>query len=223
MNNAKTILLIGLCSLTATSTTAQHFIGLSSGYAVNTLSTSIHEDIRSIHSWNNYGIIYKFYSRTPLWPEGAGAHVGTGLQSAINLTTRGYQRDSTAILRYRAIEIPFMTHLHISIWKFRLIGAAGLYVSYLLDGTQAELNPYVPTTIIISEEKYTFQPTDRRFDYGLRFGGGLALILHPLEIQFDIHYAIGLGYTHSPVIPGQFTVYNRFSQMILAINALIAL
>ncbi|MDR0729983.1 MAG: PorT family protein [Prevotellaceae bacterium] len=223
MNNRRTVFLFVLCSLAAVAASAQHFIGVSSGYGINTLSSSIHADMRPVRSWNNYGIVYKFYGSAPLWSEGLGAHVGTGLQSAVNLTTRGYQRDSTAIFRYRAIEIPFMTHLHVSVWKFRLVGAAGLYMSYLLDGTQAELDPYVPTTVVVSEGDYAFQPTDRRFDYGLRFGGAIALMLHPVEIQFDIHYAVGLGYTHDPVVPGQFTVYNRFSQIIFAVNAFIVL
>jgi hypothetical protein len=217
------VLLAGLCWMTAASASAQHFVGLSSGYAVNTLSSSIYEDFRSVDSWNNYGIVYKFYSHIPLWPEGFGARIGTGLQSALNLTSRGYQRDSTAILRYTAIEVPFMTHLHLSFWRIRLIAAGGLYASYLLDGTQANLDPDAPTTIVISEGAYSFQPDDRRFDYGLRFGGGLALMLHPLEIQFEFNYAVGLGYVHKPVIPGKYTIYNRFSQMIFSVGAFIVL
>jgi hypothetical protein len=202
---------------------AQHFIGVSSGYSVNSLSSSIHEDLRSVNSWNNYGIVYKFYGSIPLWPEGFGSYVGTGLHGAVNFTTRGYQRDSTAIFRYRAIEVPFMTHLHVSFWKIRLVAAGGLYVSYLLNGTQAELDPHVPTPVVLSEGAYSFQPADRRFDYGLRLGGGLALMLHPIEIQFDVHYAVGLGYIRNPVIPGEYTVYNRFSQMIVSVNAFIVL
>ncbi|MDR1681353.1 MAG: PorT family protein [Prevotellaceae bacterium] len=223
MNNSRTVFLLAICWLASMPAAAQHFVGVSGGYATNSLSSSIPNDLRPVSQWGNYGIVYKFYGSAPLWPEGAVSRIGTGLQSGINFTTRGYQRDSTAIFRYRAVEIPFMTHFHASFWKIRVIGAAGLYASYLLDGTQTDLDPLATTPTVIAEGAYSFQSIDRRFDYGLRFGGALALMLHPIEIQFELNYAIGLGYMRDPVIPGQYTVYYRFSQMIFSLNAFIVL
>ncbi len=187
----------------------RHFIGASGGYSINNMSSSVYEDLRSTGNWVNYGVIYKYYN--PKW---------VGLQTGINYTERGYQRDSTSKRIYQTLELPFVSQFHVEVWKFRIMANAGLFVAYSLSAEDTYLYPPEEEG---KKEKYTFQSTDNRFDYGLRFGAGLGLMLYPVEVQFEFNYALGLGYVHEPLIPNQTTIYNRLSQMIFSVGVLIAL
>jgi hypothetical protein len=55
----------------------------------------------------------------------------------------------------------------------------------------------------------------------LRFGAGLALLLRPLERQFDFNYSVGLGYLYDPDA-SQYTTYNRLSQMVFSTSIFFA-
>jgi hypothetical protein len=204
----KILLLISLC-LAGSSLSAQHFIGASAGYSINTLSSSIYEDFRSMKSWKNYGLVYKYY---------AGKWVG--IQTGFNYTEKGFQGDSTYVRRYQVVEIPFVSQFHYEVWKLRAIANAGLYAAYSIS---AENTFFDLAGGPNRDESYTFQSTDRRFDYGLRLGAGVGVMLQPVEILLEFNYSIGFGYIHKPVNPPQITTYNRLSQMIFSLCFLIAL
>ncbi len=190
---------------------AQHFIGLSEGYSLNNMSSSIREDFRMVASWKNVGLLYKYYGGK--W---------VGIQAGVNYAEKGYQRDSTAIRRYQTVEIPFVTQFHYEFWKLRAVANAGLYGAYLLSAEDTYLQSDIPERVG-TKENYTFQSTDYRIDYGLRLGAGLGVVLHPVEIQFEFNYALGLAYVRKPLISGETTIFNRFSQMIVSVGVLIAL
>jgi len=218
-NNVKTkflVILLFCCSAwSANHAVAQHFLGVSGGYSISSLQSSLYEDLRSTSSWVNYGVIYKYLS--PKW---------VGIQTGVNYTERGFQRDSTMKRMYQIVEVPFVSQFHYELWKLRAIANAGVFASYAWSANEARLYPPEKAG---PPENYTFQPTDNRFDYGLRFGAGLGVILRPVEIQFEFNYAIGLSNIHDPKkgsiydIPYDYTIYHRFSQMVFSIGVLIAL
>ena len=211
MKNKRLILLIACCCCLGSKAFAQHFVGVTGGYSINSMMSSLNEDLGNVSSWNNYGLMYKYYGGK--W---------VGIQTGINYLEKGYQRDSTSERRYQILEVPFVTQLHYEFWKLRAIANAGVYASYALSADNTTLYPNEPNKKPTTDE-YTFSSTDYRFDYGLRFGGGLALMLHPVEIQFEFNYSVGLNFTHKPVNPPNRTVYNQLTQMVFSVGVLIAL
>ncbi|MDR3350260.1 MAG: PorT family protein [Prevotellaceae bacterium] len=206
-----TIIILCCCCLAGGKAAAQHFIGVTGGYGVNTISSTRHEELGNVSSLKNYGLTYKYYSGK--W---------VGIQVGINYSEKGYLRNireyydleypekgydlaGVSSRHFQLVEVPFVTQFHLELWKLRAMANAGLYGSYILRSQSVALRP-------------GFLPDDfeyNHFDYGLHFGAGLALLLHPLEIQFDFNYSIGLGYLYDPHVQG-YTVYNRLSQMLLS-------
>ncbi|MDR2359290.1 MAG: PorT family protein [Prevotellaceae bacterium] len=211
MKSRKISILIICCCLAGSEATAQHFIGATGGYGLNTMSSTRNEDLGNVNSFKNYGLAYKYYSGK--W---------VGIQVGINYAEKGYLRYTRAYYdqqdlekgydlvdissrRFQLVEVPFVTQFHYELWRIRAIANAGVYGSYILRSQSVALHP-------------DFQPDNfdfNKFDYGLRFGAGLAFMLHPLEIQLDFAYSIGLGYIYDPNVQG-YTVYNRLSQMLLS-------
>ncbi|MDR1406353.1 MAG: PorT family protein [Prevotellaceae bacterium] len=205
------IILICCCGLANGEMRAQHFIGATSGYGINTMSSTRNEELGSTSSFKNYGLVYKYYSGK--W---------VGIQAGINYAEKGYMRTAREYYdlqdlekgydlinmssrHFQLIDIPFVTQFHYELWKLRAVANAGIYGSYILRSQSVALQPGV-------------QPDNNdfhKFDYGLRFGGGLALMLHPLEIQVEFAYAVGLGYIYNPNASGA-VIYSRLSQMLVS-------
>jgi hypothetical protein len=212
MKNRKIkILLIGCCCLAGGEAAAQHFIGVTSGYGINTISSTRNEDLGNINSFKNYGLVYKYYSGK--W---------VGIQVGVNYAEKGYLRNEREYYdlenleqgydlvdissrRFQLVDVPFVTQFHYELWILRAVANAGVYGSYILRSQSVALHSGRQA------DEYDFN----KFDYGLRFGGGVALMLHPLEIQLDFAYSVGLGYLYAPNVQG-YTIYNRLSQMLIS-------
>jgi hypothetical protein len=210
-NSILKIILIGCCGLVGSEAMAQHFIGATSGYGINSMSSTRNEELGSVSSLKNYGLVYKYYSGK--W---------VGIQVGVNYAEKGYMRnikeyysDDPAEDRYdlinissrhfQLVDVPFVTQFHYELWKFRAMANAGVYASYILRSQSLSLDAR------FEADDYDFN----KFDYGLRFGGGLAFMLHPLEIQLEFAYSVGLGYIYDANVRG-YTVYNRLSQMLIS-------
>jgi hypothetical protein len=212
------LILLVVCCSGAGSLRAQHFIGVVGGYGINTMTSSMRgDDYGTVSSANNYGLVYKYYRGQ--W---------VGIQVGLHYAEKGYLRNrriyndpehpETFVLqglstrRFQMIEVPFMTQFHYELWKIRAVGNAGLYGACLLSAKSDFFYPDAPENEYERNEFNTF-------DYGLRFGGGLGLMLHPLEIQFEFNYSVGLAYTYAPDSPlFNFTTYNRLSQMLVSVS-----
>lgn len=211
MKSRKISILIICCCLAGSEAAAQHFLGATAGYGLNTMSSTRNEDLGNVNSFKNYGLTYKYYSGK--W---------VGIQFGINYAEKGYLRYTREYYdqqdlekgydlvdissrRFQLVEAPFVTQFHYELWRIRAIANAGVYGSYILRSQSVSLHPE------FSPDDFAFN----KFDYGLRFGAGLAFMLHPLEIQVDFAYSIGLGYIYDANIQG-YTIYNRLSQMLLS-------
>jgi hypothetical protein len=216
-NNFLKIFLLIACGFVGSNLTAQHFIGVTGGYGLNTLSSSISgESFGNVGSALNYGLVYKYYSGK--W---------VGIQAGINYTEKGYLNyerelvpDSDKInlidkssRRFQMIEVPFVTQFHYELWKLRAIANAGVYGAYLLSAESKAILPDAPL------DNYSFN----HFDYGLRFGGGIAILLPPIELQFEFNYSVGLGYVYDTYARSNFATYNRLSQMLFSASVFFAL
>ena len=87
------------------------------------------------------------------------------------------------------VELPLLFQFHYDSWNFKIIAEVGCYGGYRLGiqrfpGKTGNVRP---------ELEYSFTETDRRLDYGLKGGVGLALVFDPLEFHITASYKHSLS------------------------------
>ena len=87
------IITIICCCLTGSEAAAQHFLGATAGYGLNTMSSTRNEDLGNVNSFKNYGWTYKYYSGK--W---------VGIQLGINYAEKGYLRYARAYYDQQDLE-----------------------------------------------------------------------------------------------------------------------
>ena len=137
----------------------------------------------------NVGIFYTRYGKM------FGFMPYFGFQAGIVFTQEGYAFKEDKEYNYtptllgtgeysakmNIIEVPVLAHCHIDFWKMKLLINAGCFAGYRLsierygDATKAE---YVSS----------FTDYDRRFDWGLKAGAGVAFVFDPIEIHIQGMY-----------------------------------
>ena len=92
------------------------------------------------------------------------------------------------------VELPLLFQFHYDSWNFKIIAEVGCYGGYRLGiqrfpGKTGNVRP---------ELEYSFTETDRRLDYGLKGGVGLALVFDPLEFHITASYKHSLSSLYTP-------------------------
>ena len=103
------------------------------------------------------------------------------------------------------VELPLLFQFHYDSWNFKIIAEVGCYGGYRLriqrfPGKTGNVRP---------ELEYSFTETDRRLDYGLKGGVGLALVFDPLEFHITASYKHSLSSLYTPDHYSQY--YYRFA------------
>lgn len=103
------------------------------------------------------------------------------------------------------VELPLLFQFHYDSWNFKIIAEVGCYGGYRLGiqrfpGKTGNVRP---------ELEYSFTETDRRLDYGLKGGVGLALVFDPLEFHVTASYKHSLSSLYTPDHYSQY--YYRFA------------
>lgn len=103
------------------------------------------------------------------------------------------------------VELPLFFQFHYDSWNFKIIAEVGCYGGYRLGiqrfpGKTGNVRP---------ELEYSFTETDRRLDYGLKGGVGLALVFDPLEFHITASYKHSLSSLYTPDHYSQY--YYRFA------------
>lgn len=103
------------------------------------------------------------------------------------------------------VELPLLFQFHYDSWNFKIIAEVGCYGGYRLGiqrfpGKTGNVRP---------ELEYSFIETDRRLDYGLKGGVGLALVFDPLEFHITASYKHSLSSLYTPDHYSQY--YYRFA------------
>ena len=103
------------------------------------------------------------------------------------------------------VELPLFFQFHYDSWNFKIIAEVGCYGGYRLGiqrfpGKTGNVRP---------ELEYSFTETDRRLDYGLKGGVGLALVFDPLEFHITASYKHSLSSIYTPDHYSQY--YYRFA------------
>lgn len=183
---------------------AQHFIGVREGVSTSRVLFNPAQRDSSTFQALNVGLVYKWYVTT--W---------TGIQLGVNYAEKGYVLEDTT-RRYRTLEIPFLSQFHAELWRFRVLANVGLYMSYYLNAEESFKENGKEM-----QRAYVFTGRDNRFEYGMHFGGGLGVMLHPIEIQFEAGYQYGLSYLFKPRYGGERMMFTHFTQLIFSAAVLV--
>lgn len=103
------------------------------------------------------------------------------------------------------VEVPLLFQFHYDSWNFKIIAEVGCYGGYRL-GIQRFPGK---TGHVYPDLEHSFTETDRRLDYGLKGGIGLALVFDPLEFHITAAYKHSLSSLYTPDHYSQY--YYRFA------------
>ena len=98
--------------------------------------------------------------------------------------------------------------MHIDFWKMKIMAEIGLYGGYRLNIHR------IPFNGKYSDEKYAayqdkFHETENRWDYGIKGGVGLGLVLDPVEIHIKAAYKHALASLYEPNFASDY--YYRYA------------
>ena len=103
------------------------------------------------------------------------------------------------------IEVPMLFQVHIDSWNFKIMAEVGFFGGYRL-GIQRFPGK---TGSVKPEVEYSFIDTDRRIDYGIKGGVGMALVYDPLEFHINVSYKHSLSSIYEPDHASQY--YYRYA------------
>ena len=168
-------------------------LGVNGGVSISSMSFSPNSKVRQNNlSQATGGLSFRYVSENNF-----------GLQSEINYSQRGWkefdaEKDPsvhyTRALDY--IELPVLTHIFFDVGKhFRVVFNLGPQLGFLLNERITE-DSNIDTSIT-----YYTQKVQRRFDWGLCFGGGIELRTDKGNFILDGRYYYGLSdvFTNSKV------------------------
>lgn len=119
------------------------------------------------------GFRFKPDDETGVWPDLGGPYYG--VQEAV----------------MDVIEVPVLAHCHFDFWKMKIIANIGFFAGY-------RLNIHRNGADLSDEVINSFLASDRRFDYGIKGGGGFAFVFDPVEIHFQAMYKYSMGTLYKP-------------------------
>lgn len=166
-------------SIDSVSVKKEHLIGVKYGFAISGVSFTPDYKPKNIKSPLNLSLLYTFYH--PLW------HLNYfGLQTGVKYGTQGLTTEYAPEYLNQTIttiEIPFVSAFKVDVGDyFRILLNVGCFGGYRL----------------LTDKEDGFDEYDRRWDYGLVGGGGIALKLHPVEIHIDCSYQYSFSWLYAP-------------------------
>lgn len=103
---------------------------------------------------------------------------------------------------YQFIEVPAMSHFHLDAGRFKIIADIGLYGGYRLS-----VKRYGDA--VDEYHRSNFYDYDRRIDYGIRGGGGFAIMFSPVEFHVTALIKYSMSSIYKPDYNSQY--YYRFA------------
>lgn len=110
------------------------------------------------------------------------------------------------------IEVPFMAHFHVDFWKLKMMANLGLYAGYRLSIQRG--GPYYTMSDYETDEfaktyRNRFTDYERRFDYGIKGGLGVGIVLDPIEIHLGANIKYSMSSLYAPNYNSPY--YYRFA------------
>lgn len=152
----------------------------------------------------NISLLYTYYHS--MWGQMPYFGIQTGLkygQEAVKLELEKENEDDKPKYRterYTTLELPMISQFRLNFWKMRFLVNLGCYGGYRL-------------TI---DREGGFDKYDKRIDYGLIGGAGIALVFKPVEIHLEGNYKYGFGdyYAKNKYSEDRWTYSNASTIMI---------
>jgi len=185
---------------------AQHYLGVRQGVSITGVNFNPAQHDTSTFHWLNAGVVYKYLD--PKW---------FGFQTGLNYAEKGFIWNNTT-RTYRMLELPLVSQFHFETWRLRWLVNVGAYAAYALSGEQI-----VDLGNRKEKSAYAFTDRDRRFEYGMHGGGGVAYMFDPFELQFEVGYELAFSYMMKPQVAGQPTMFNHFYKLLFSVAFLMRL
>lgn len=177
-------------------------IGVQYGAALSSVSFDPNRDTEMQLVPVNVGVTYTRYGKM------FGYMPYFGIQAGVFYTRDAYKfktNEKTGVTDYilgaskaviQNIEVPVLAHLHFDFWKMKVLLNVGPFLGYRLSIARSDYHYKQPEDIMQYQNK--FHPNERRFDYGIKAGGGFAFVFDPIEIHLTAAYKYSLSYLHQP-------------------------
>ena len=94
------------------------------------------------------------------------------------------------------VEVPLLFQFHYDMWNFKILAQIGCFGGYRLGIERFDTK--VTNVVLKPEHQHSFLETDRRWDYGIKGGGGFALVFEPVEFQVMLSYKHSLSSLYEP-------------------------
>lgn len=158
----------------------EHLLGIRYSYAMTGVHFTPDLKQKGVNTPLNFAILYTYYH--PLWEVWSYFGIQTGVKYGQQGFTTGYNLDDMD-QTISTIEIPFVTQLKFDIKNIlRIMVHVGPFAGYRLTTTKAS----------------GFDCFDRRIDYGVLGGGGIAIRVHPIEFHIEASYQYSLSWLYHP-------------------------
>ncbi|MCD8185662.1 MAG: PorT family protein [Rikenellaceae bacterium] len=200
----KRVLIPVVSILLADRLAAQHYLGVRGGYGggyarFEYVDQTVRES-RFLFGWPSGGISWKYFTEESV--------VGA-VQADLQFAKKGYRilengrfNEETGQYHYThyvdrtlsIIELPFMWHIHVYLFKqrVRVFLNLGIYASYILDAY--EKSGETENWKVLQEGKYRMNSVvDNQFEYGLCGGFGFSYLFGRYEIFAEGRYSFGYG------------------------------
>ncbi len=151
----------------------------------------------------NFGVTYTRYGKIFGYMPYFGLQLGLFYAQEGYLMDEGYNIQGARNVSIDVLELNALAHFHFDFWKLKLIVNIGPYVSYRTS-INREADYAIPPAL-----QTNFLSTDRRWDYGIKGGGGFGLVFDPIEIHFQVMYKFGFGLLYDPNYYSEY--YYRFA------------
>lgn len=190
-----------------------HLIGVN--YSVGWGGLYVVPTTASIREFSPFGVGFTYTYLQDLW----GTMSYFGLQTGLRYSKEGfsyedYKQEPYRTTFYEEAELPFTSLFHIEIMNgyVRLLANAGVYFGYRVKVNR----PYLESDDFAATD---WEDTDNRFDYGIRAGGGFAIVLAPVEIHFECTYKHSFSPLADPAKNSEyFYNYTYPTQILLSVG-----
>ncbi|HUW04907.1 MAG TPA: porin family protein [Williamwhitmania sp.] len=186
-NKKQTLLLILMlaCSIPAFS---QLEVGVRGGFLTTNRNFLPVIKSTSLASVKNYGLVFTVFGEKYL-----------GMQTEFAMTERGYKDSLGYKHQQQMVELPLLGQVRFSYKSISLFFNIGAYAGYLLKSTD-EI-PTSDSTFIIQNHEFV-KGIDRRFQYGLAGGPGIAFRTKHFSFQAEVRYYMGFAHLYNPAFTG---------------------
>lgn len=159
---------------------SEHLIGVRYSYNITGVNSSLDVKAKGINSPLCFELLYTFYH--PLW----GYMNYFGLQVGAKYCEYGFTSEyayKAFAQKVTAFELPVLSAFHIDLGKhFRILASLGPFLGYRWKTDKPE----------------GWDCFDRKWDYGLRGGAGLAFKLAPVEFHLEASYQYSFSFLYDP-------------------------